>query len=202
MSPRKPIQVPRTVVLVGLMGAGKTCIGRRLAARLALKFVDADDEIEAAAGCSVEEMFERHGESAFRDGERRVIARLLSRSVHVLSTGGGAFMDPRTREVIRERAISIWLRAELDLLLKRTARRNDRPLLKDGDPKEILEKLMTERHPLYGTADIIVDSTDGPPETIVERVFSALRQDIREHGIARVEEARVEENRPPRGAGR
>ncbi len=197
MSPRKPVQVPRTVVLVGLMGAGKTCIGRRLAARLALKFVDADDEIEAAAGCSVEEIFERYGQSAFRDGERRVIVRLLSKPVHILSTGGGAFMDSRTRQAIHERAISIWLRAELDLLLKRTARRNDRPLLKNGDPRAILEKLMTERYPLYGKADIIVDSTDGPPEIIVERVFSALRHHIREHGIAR-----VEEDRPLRGAGR
>ncbi len=202
MSPRKPIQAPRTVVLIGLMGAGKTCIGRRLASRLALKFVDADDEIEAAAGCSVEEMFERHGESAFRDGERRVIASLMATPVHVLSTGGGAFMDPRTREAIHERAISIWLRAELDLLLKRTARRNDRPLLKEGDPKEILENLMTERHPLYDTADIVVDSTDDPPEVIVERALSALRQHIQEYGIARVEEARVEETPPPPGAGR
>ncbi len=201
MSPRKPIQVPRTVVLVGLMGAGKTCIGRRLAARLALKFVDADDEIEAAAGCTVEEIFERFGEDAFRDGERRVIARLLSKPVHVLSTGGGAFMDPGTRQTIRERAISIWLRAELDLLLKRTARRNNRPLLKNGDPREILENLIAGRYPLYGKADIIVDSTDGPPEIIVERVFSALRDHIREHDIARVEEDRVQEDRPPRGAG-
>ena len=202
MSPRKPIQVPRTVVLVGLMGAGKTCIGLRLAARLALKFVDADDEIEAAAGCAIEEVFERYGESAFRDGERRVIARLLSRPVHVLSAGGGAFMDQRTRESIRKHAISIWLRAELDLLLKRTARRNNRPLLKDGDPKEILEKLIAERYPLYGEADIIVDSTDGPPEIIVERVYSALQHHIREHGIVRVEEARVEKDRPPPEAGR
>lgn len=174
MSGPAPARPARTIALVGLMGAGKSCIGRRLAQRLDLPFVDADREIEEAAGCSIEEIFERHGEQAFRDGERRVIARLLSGPPHVLATGGGAFMDPRTRAAIRERAIAIWLRADLDLLLKRVARRNDRPLLKVADPRRRLEELIAERHPIYAEADLIVDSEDGPPEATVERVLAAL----------------------------
>lgn len=161
-------------MLVGLMGAGKTCIGKRLAAELGLDFVDADAEIEAAAGCSIEEIFERHGEAAFRDGERRVLARLLERPPHVLATGGGSFMDPRTRAEIKDRAISVWLRADLDLLLRRTSRRNNRPLLKNGDPRAVLERLIAERHPVYAKADIVVDSADGPPELTVARVRDAL----------------------------
>jgi shikimate kinase len=174
MSGTDTLEVPRTVVLVGLMGAGKTCIGRRLANRLGLPFVDADSEIEEAAGCTIEEIFERHGEEAFRDGERRVITRLLKQPVQVLATGGGSFMDPRTRSEIRKRAISVWLRADLELLLKRTSRRNNRPLLKHGDPREKLAKLIDERYPVYAQADIVVDSVDGPPETTLERVLSAL----------------------------
>jgi shikimate kinase len=168
-------QPPRTIVLVGLMGAGKTNIGRRLAARLHLDFVDADAEIEAAAGESIEEIFRRHGEATFRDGERRVIARLLDGPVHVLATGGGAFMDPRTRARIRERGISIWLRAELELLLARVARRDNRPLLKAGDPRAVLTNLMEQRHPIYAEADVVVDSIDGPPELTLGRVMSALK---------------------------
>src|ERR1043166_3803827 len=134
--PVAPGLAPRkTLVLVGLMGAGKSSVGRRLATRLSLPFVDADQEIEAAAGMTIEEIFGRHGEPAFRDGERRVIARLLDNPVHVLSTGGGAFMDPRTRALIHERATSIWLHAELDELVRRVSRRTDRPLLKGGDPR-------------------------------------------------------------------
>ncbi len=125
----EPLKVPRTIVLIGLMGAGKSCIGRRLATLLGLRFADADAEIERAAGCTIEEIFERHGEAAFRDGERRVIQRLLGQSVQVLATGGGSFMDPKTRAAIHEQGISVWLRADLDLLLKRTGRRNYRPLL-------------------------------------------------------------------------
>ncbi|MFQ5775989.1 MAG: shikimate kinase [Kiloniellaceae bacterium] len=176
MSNPETVKVPKTIVLVGLMGAGKSCIGRRLAAELGVDFVDADAEIEAAAGCSIEDIFERHGEAEFRDGERRVIARLLDQPAHVLATGGGSFMDPRTREVIGARGISVWLRADLDLLLKRTSRRNHRPLLKRGDPRAILERLMAQRYPEYAKADITVDSQDGPPEITVERVLSALRQ--------------------------
>ncbi len=170
-------KLDRTIVLVGLMGAGKTCIGRRLAQRLGLAFVDADEEIERAAGCTIEEIFERHGEAAFRDGERRVIARLLDRTpVHVLATGGGAFMDPQTRAEIGRKAVSVWLRADLDLLCKRVARRNNRPLLKKGNRREILKRLIEERYPIYAEADIVVESVDGPPETIVEKVLERLRE--------------------------
>ncbi|HEY2112739.1 MAG TPA: shikimate kinase [Dongiaceae bacterium] len=164
----------KTIVLVGLMGAGKSCIGKRLAHRLGLAFVDADHEVERAAGCSIAEIFARHGEADFRDGERRVIARLLDNPVHVLATGGGAFMDPRTRALIGERAISIWLRADLDLLLRRVARRNDRPLLQVAEPRQKLAELMTQRHPIYAEADIAVDSADGPPDVTLERVVEAL----------------------------
>jgi len=169
-----PPQAPRSLVLVGLMGAGKTCIGRRLATRLGLSFCDADAEIEAAAGMSIPEIFELHGEAAFRDGERRVLARLLNAPPHVLATGGGAFMNPRTRALIKARAISIWLRADLDLLVRRTARRNHRPLLNRGDPRTILGELMAERHPVYAEADIVVDSVDGPPEATLEHVLAGL----------------------------
>jgi shikimate kinase len=166
--------IPRTVALVGLMGAGKSSIGRRLAQRLKVPFIDADAEIEAAAGATVEEIFERHGEAAFRDGERRVIARLLEAPPHVLATGGGAFMDPTTRAAMCERAISVWLRAELDLLLPRVTRRNNRPLLKTGDPRVVLERLIAERYPIYAQADVTVDALDGPPEVTLERVLAAL----------------------------
>src|ERR1700758_5454519 len=148
-TPSKTI-VPKTIVLVGLMGAGKSCIGKRLAHRLGLAFVDADHEVERAAGCSIAEIFARHGEASFRDGERRVIARLLQNPVHVLATGGGAFMDPRTRELIRERAISVWLRADLELLMRRVSRRTDRPLLRVADPRQRLAELIALRYPVYG----------------------------------------------------
>ena len=170
------LAVPRTVAFVGLMGAGKTCIGRLLAAELGLPFVDADKEIEAAAGCSVEDIFSAHGEAAFRDGERRVIARLLNEPKMVLATGGGAFMDPETRKLIRERTTSVWLRADVELLLRRTSRRNNRPLLKRGNPREILGKLIEQRYPIYAEADIVVDSVDGPPEMTLARVLDALRR--------------------------
>lgn len=174
MPSAKSLKIPRTIVLIGLMGAGKSCIGRRLAALLGLNFVDADTEIERAAGCTIDEIFERHGEAAFRDGERRVIQRLLGQAVQVLATGGGSFMDPDTRAAIQEQAVSVWLRADLDLLLKRTGRRNNRPLLKRGDPRTILEQLMAERYPIYAEADIVVDSADGPPEVTVERMRAAV----------------------------
>lgn len=173
------IRPPKTIVLVGLMGAGKSSIGRRLAARLKLPFVDADSEIEAAAGCSISEIFDRHGEAAFRDGERRVIARLLDQPVHVLASGGGSFMDPDTRAQIHARSISVWLRAGVDLLLARTSKRNTRPLLTTGEPRAVLEKLIAERYPIYAKADIVVDSAEGPPETTVERVLTALADHLR-----------------------
>ncbi len=164
----------RTIALIGLMGAGKSSIGRRLAARLGVKFIDADAEIEAAAGSPIPEIFERHGEAAFRDGERRVIARLLDGRPHVLATGGGAFMDPETRALIGGKAVSAWLRTDLDVLVARCARRNNRPLLRQGDPREILKRLMDERYPVYAEADIIVDSIDGPHDAVVDQIIAAL----------------------------
>ncbi len=165
---------PRTVVLVGLMGSGKSSVGRRLAQRLALPFRDADIEIEQAAGQTIPEIFATHGEAHFRDGERRVIARLLDEPVHVLATGGGAFMDTRTREAIAERGIAIWLRVDLDELVRRTARRNHRPLLNQGDPRQILAGLMEQRYPVYAEADITVDGGAGDVEEMTERVLKAL----------------------------
>ena len=162
------------------MGAGKSCIGRLLAGALDLPFVDADKEIEAAAGCTIDDIFTAHGEAAFREGERRVIARLLNQPKMVLATGGGAFMDTETRNLIRERATSVWLRADLELLLRRTARRNNRPLLKRGEPREILKRLIEERYPVYAEADIMVDSVDGPPEMTLARVLNGLRRRERE----------------------
>lgn len=179
------LHVPRTLVLVGLMGAGKTNIGRRLAQRLGLDFVDADSEIEAAAGETIEEIFERRGEAAFREGERKVIARLLGNPVHVLATGGGAFMDPGTRALIRDRGISIWLRADLDLLHQRVSRRSNRPLLKHGDSREILARLIDQRYPVYAEADVTVDTVDGPPEATLERVIAALEQYLAKDAVAR-----------------
>lgn len=166
----------RSLVLVGLMGAGKSCIGRKLAARLGLPFVDADQEIEKAAGLTVEEIFAAYGETAFRAGERRVIQRLLEGPVQVLATGGGAYMDPLTRRRIAERGIAIWLKADLDLLVRRTSRKGNRPLLKRGDPREILGRLMEQRYPIYAEADFAVDSSDAPPDTLVERILAELER--------------------------
>lgn len=171
-----PIPVPKTIVMIGLMGAGKSCIGRLLAQRLGLDFIDADEEIEQAAQCSIDEIFERHGEAAFRDGERRVIARILDGPVHVLAAGGGAMMDKQTRAKIRGQAISVWLRADLDLLVQRVSRRHNRPLLKNGEPRDILERLMKTRHPIYAKADVVVDSDAKPPKVIVDRVIRALAE--------------------------
>ena len=164
----------RTIVLVGLMGAGKSKVGRRLALRLGLPFSDSDPEIEAAAGETIEEIFANRGEQVFRDGERRVIARLLAQPVQVLATGGGAFMDPMTRSLIGRRGVSLWLRADLDTLVARVLRRNDRPLLKRGDPRVILGELMQRRHPIYAEADLTVDSGAGSPEVTVNRLIAAL----------------------------
>lgn len=169
-----PGRAGRSIVLVGLMGAGKSSIGRRLAQRLTLPFIDADKEIESAAGCTIEEIFQRLGEQAFREGERRVILRLLEDPPHVLATGGGAFMDPLIRSRIKERAVSIWLHADLELLVRRVSRRSNRPLLKDGNPRDVLAALMERRYPIYAEADIRVDSADGPPEQTVQRVADAL----------------------------
>ncbi len=167
--------LPRTVVLVGLMGAGKSAIGRRLATRLHLPFRDADTEIEAAAGCTIAEIFARDGEPVFRSVERRIISRLVKdEPVHILATGGGAFMDPETRAVIREHGVSVWLRAELDVLVARTARRTHRPILNQGDPRAILGRLIEQRYPIYAEADLTVVSDERPPDVTVELVIDAL----------------------------
>ena len=165
----------RTIVLVGLMGAGKSCVGKRLAQVLGLPFVDADREIEAAAGgCSISDIFAIHGEKVFRDGERRVIQRLIGNPVHVLATGGGAFIDPTTRALVKDKTLSVWLRADLEQLMRRIGRRNDRPLLQNVDPREKLAELITARHPVYAEADLTVESADGPPEVTVQRVLQAI----------------------------
>jgi shikimate kinase len=165
----------RSVVLVGIMGSGKSSIGRRLAGRLAIPFVDADSEIEQAAGMTITEMFERHGEAYFRAGEARVIARLLDHGPQVLATGGGAFMNLDTRAAIRARAVSVWLKAELDVLMKRIKRRNDRPLLKAGDPAATLAALISQRYPIYAEADLTVLSRDVPHDAIVDEIVATLR---------------------------
>ena len=164
----------RTIVVVGLMGAGKSKVGRRLALRLGLPFFDSDPEIETAAGETIEEIFANRGERVFREGERRVIARLLAQPVHVLATGGGAFMDPATRELVARRGVSLWLRADLDVLVSRVLRRSNRPLLKQGDPRVILTELIERRYPLYAEADVVVDSGEGSPEATVTRAIAAL----------------------------
>lgn len=164
----------RTIVLVGLMGAGKTSVGRRLAVLLGMPFVDADKEIEKAAGCAIPEIFAAHGEAAFRDGERRVIARLLKDPPHVLAAGGGAFMDPETRARIRDDALSVWLRADIDLLLERVGGRRGRPLLDTGDRRAILAALIEERYPVYAEADIIVDCGRESPAATAARVRDAV----------------------------
>ena len=180
-------QLRRTVALVGLMGAGKTSIGKRLAQELRLPFIDADSEIEQAAGQTIDDIFERHGEAFFRDGERRVIARLLDGPPHVLATGGGAFMDASTRGLLKERAITIWLKADVDILLARVARRNHRPLLKHGDRRAILEKLMAERYPVYAEATFTIDSNDGPPEDMVTAIMARLKEYLAAHPDAGME---------------
>ena len=174
-----PFHAPKTIALVGLMGAGKTSVGRRLAQRLGIPFTDADAEIEAAAGgASIEEIFATHGEPVFRDRERRIIARLLDNPVQVLATGGGAFMSDETRALIRERAISVWIKADIELLLERVKRRNNRPLLKQGEPRAVIEALIAERHPIYAEADITVESAHGPAEATLDRGMAALAQHV------------------------
>ncbi|MDE2182172.1 MAG: shikimate kinase [Alphaproteobacteria bacterium] len=164
----------RTIALVGMMGAGKTSIGRRLATRMGVAFRDADHEIEVAAGCTVSDIFERYGESAFRDCERKVIERILQEPPHVLATGGGAFMDADTRMRLKEAALSIWIKAPVDILLTRVQRKDNRPLLRAGNPREVLEKLMALREPFYAQADVAFESEDGPHGDMVDRIIDAL----------------------------
>lgn len=166
----------RTVALVGLMGAGKTAVGRRLARALGAPFEDTDDLIVAAAAMDIPAIFARYGEGEFRNLERRVIARVLDGPPRVLALGGGAFMDPGTRAKLKERALTIWLRAHLDTLVARTARkRGTRPLLAQGDPREILGRLIEQRHPVYAEADHVVDTGEQPAEAVVERIVALLR---------------------------
>lgn len=164
----------RSLVMIGLMGCGKSAIGRRLANRLSLPFIDADEEIEKVAGMTISDIFATYGEPHFRDREAKVIARLLGGGPQVLATGGGAFMSPDTRRVIARRGISIWLRAELPVLMRRVSKRNTRPLLKTDDPEAVMRRLIEERYPLYAGADIVVESRDVPHEVIVGEIVDAL----------------------------
>ncbi|MFZ4762440.1 MAG: shikimate kinase [Alphaproteobacteria bacterium] len=173
------LPLDKPICLVGMMGAGKSSIGKRLAARLGVDFVDADAEIEAAAGQSVSSIFEKLGEESFRYGERRVIDRLLSGGVRVIATGGGAFVDEQTRQKIKEKSISVWLRADIEVLVSRTARSTDkRPLLKKGDPRQIIEELLEKRTPFYAEADIVVESQDRPRDETLQVVYDSLRNHL------------------------
>ncbi|MES2002211.1 MAG: shikimate kinase [Pseudomonadota bacterium] len=167
-------RLDRPIVLVGLMGVGKSTVGRRLAKRLDLSFVDSDSAIEDASGFSAAEVFERFGEADFRDGERRLVARLVSGEVRVIATGGGAFVDPRTRELLNRHSITVWLDAPIDVLAERTARRNTRPLLRNDNPKGTLERLSEERRPSYAEAHIHVRSGQGAHRDVVDSIIAAL----------------------------
>ena len=170
----KRLSITRSIVLIGLMGAGKSRIGKDLATKMGFSFVDSDDEIIKAAGCSIADIFELYGERAFRDLEERVTLRLLSNKVQVIATGGGAFMNTKIRKAIRKQGISIWLKAELNVLVERTSRRKNRPLLASEDPIITLKKLMDERYPVYGKADIIVDTQDTLIDETVNATVDAL----------------------------
>lgn len=169
----------RSIVLVGLMGAGKTTVGRRLANRLDLPFVDADTEIEKAAGSSIADIFKEFGEAHFRDGEQRVIHRLLGEGPQILATGGGAFMNAATRKATQENGVSIWLKADLDVLMKRVSRRSHRPLLQNDDPEAVMKRLIDERYPIYATADLSIDSKEGPHDAVVDEIVHALAIELK-----------------------
>lgn len=175
-NPTHPLLGNKPLVLVGLMGAGKSTVGRRLAAYLNLEFVDSDHEIAEAAGCSISDIFETYGETIFRDLEKRVLLRLISSPPCVIATGGGAFVNSEIREAIKAHAISVWLRADLDVLVERVSRRDTRPLLKSGDKGEILRRLMDERYPIYSEADVVIDSNAGPHDTVVSDIVTALQK--------------------------
>lgn len=173
---------PKTIVLVGLMGAGKTSIGRRLSKRLGIPFFDSDQEVEVSAGCPLKDIYEVYGEEAFRMGEYRVINRLLDQDIHVLATGGGSFSDDRTRNMIKEKSITVWLKADIETLLARVSRRSDRPMLENAaNHRPILEQLIEERYPLYGEANVIVDTFDEPTNITVDRVIVSLAEYIRDN---------------------
>jgi shikimate kinase len=172
---QSPALRSRTLVLVGMMGAGKSSIGKRLASALGLPFRDADDEIERAAGRTISEIFAERGEAEFREGERRVIARLLDEEPHVLATGGGAFMNPDTRALVKQKAVSIWLRADPEVLARRVGRKDTRPLLKGRDTRQVLTEILEQREPSYREADLIVESADAPHQATVEMIIAALK---------------------------
>jgi shikimate kinase len=171
----------RTIALVGLMGVGKSSVGRRLANTLCVPFHDADAEVERAAGRSISDIFAELGEAVFREGERRVIARLLDQPPHVLATGGGAFMNPETRGLIKASAVSVWLKTDLDILARRVARKNTRPLIADRDPMEVLAAQAEQRYPVYGQADVVVETGDAPHHQTVEQVIRTLTAYLEEH---------------------
>jgi shikimate kinase len=175
-------RLDRPVVLVGLMGVGKSTVGRRLARRLGLPFVDSDAEIEGASGYPAAEMFERYGERDFRDGERRLVARLVEGDVRVIATGGGAYVDPNTRKLLNERAITVWLDAPTDILAERTSRRDTRAQLRNGDAKKVLERLANERRPSYEEAHIHVKSGDGAHKDVVDAIVEALEKHLEHTG--------------------
>jgi shikimate kinase len=179
-APRPKFILPRTVALVGLMGVGKTTIGRRLAEHFGLPFVDADEEIEKAAGQSIADIFAHYGETGFRDGEQKVIARLLDAPVQILATGGGALTNALTRERLKEKAITVWLKTDLKVLARRVANKPHRPLLKDRDPMDVLKDHVDKRYPLYAIADIVVDTGDNSHGRATEMVLDALYAHI--HG--------------------
>lgn len=170
------IDIPKTIVLIGMMGAGKTCIGRKLSKKLELRFADTDHEVETAAGCTVDDIYSIYGEQAFRDTEKRVLKRLLNEPIHVLSTGGGTFIHPETREMIKEHSISVWIKAELETLLPRVSRRDHRPELKGGDQEEKLKGLIDEYYPVYEEADIIVSCDGSPPDTTTDKIIQELEK--------------------------
>ena len=177
--PARPgFTLPRTVALVGLMGAGKTTVGRRLAEAFALPFTDADEEIEKAAGQSIADIFANYGEKGFRDGEQRVIARLLDSPVQILATGGGALTSVLTRANLKAKAITVWLKTDLNVLARRVANKPHRPLLKDRDPMEVLREHVKTRYPLYEIADIVIDTGDQPHGKAVDMVIEALRAHV------------------------
>lgn len=176
----------RTIVMVGMMGAGKSSVGRRLAARLGLPFVDADTEIEQAANATISDIFETHGEAYFRDGERRVIQRLLDGRSKVLATGGGAFINPETRAAIRAAGVSIWLKVDRDLILHRVKRRSTRPLLKTGEPGAVIDRLLADRNPIYAEADIHVQSRDVAHDVVIGDILAALDGWLSRHAVETV----------------
>jgi len=163
-----------SIVLVGLMGVGKSTIGRRLAARLNLPFVDADDEIERAAGMTIQEIFDSYGEALFRDGERRVISRLVDGNAKVIATGGGAFVNDETRRLILEKAVAVWLDADIDILVERVSRRDGRPLLKGRDVREVLTRLAREREPFYAQAPVRIMSSQSPHDATIDKILKAI----------------------------